>query len=227
MDIPKFVWKLKKYAFEKSTTNSHFKKSLNFICKDSLKIGNDEMFFVVFKNSIFFIWKESDDLKDWISNFKFVDSWKTFFKYIFTKKENLINEKELDVHHDINQVAKYYYHNKVKSILQRHYTKEKKIYLCGYSRGGGIATIVASLLNYKRINLVTFGQHKVFSESMAEKFGANIIYKRIFFEKDFVTKVPLKFSHPISHEIILKKEWWHNLPFMKIKIHKSYDKFFK
>ncbi|MHA1840417.1 MAG: lipase family protein [Candidatus Heimdallarchaeota archaeon] len=159
-----------------------------------------------------FIFKGTDDVKDWINNIKY-------------KPET----EEWDFHKGFKLSGDRFYNNIKKIIFN------KKIIFIGYSRGGAIALYLADKLaeEYKHLSVecYTYGQPRVFSGNKCNEIETsfkNILYFRTYFQHDIVTKLPLKltgYKHLKGKNVVLKSKWWHWLPFlsMKIAVHLQYD----
>jgi poly(3-hydroxyalkanoate) synthetase len=165
------------------------------------------------------VFKGSDDIRDWVSNL------------------NVTPESEHYEFHSGFHLAALKFVNKVRSIISEN--KGKSISLIGYSRGGAIAAILAYLILKKsdklKIELTTFGQPRCFEEEKVKDVQYMILtdqlkYKRIFFQNDIVSRLPLRlqnFQH-VGDKLVLKAKWWHYLPFLtvKIKVHTYYERYF-
>ena len=213
MDKTKFMWNVLKHFFKKEDVNLN--KLSSHILEAIVVVKSDVMAYAVFTDKIIFAWQESNDIKDWVKNFCFTNN---FWKYLFSSKKKLENDKITWVHKDMNKVATIYT-KIVKNILET-YNKggQKEIWFGGFSRGGGIAKLVSNKVTTKaKTVLITFGQPKV-TESNKE-----IDHTRVYYQRDIVTKVPRKFKHPKAKEIKLKSKWWHWIPGATFKVHTSYD----
>lgn len=169
------------------------------------------------KNDILYIvFRGSDDLKNWIDNFKF---WKIRFKKVVPY--NGTNEK-IKVHYGF--ISDY---KKVRDIILNHSKSFEKIIVVGHSLGGAISYLCALDIRFNQgsdLACVTFGSPEVGNKEFVKSFNSRIINSyRIVNGSDLVTKLPSRifryFHVGKLYQIGIKKYY-----FISIKDHhrKSY-----
>lgn len=167
----------------------HYFKSMGFDEWTAIETGNTVAYVVVSSEVVVVVVRGSDDIEDWLLNGQFLHcpaqgEISFSFHRGFLKAYNCIRDKLRDA---VSQKA-----------------HDRKLWLCGHSLGGAIATICAIDIQHgtstPKPTLVTFGQPRVTdfagAEWMRETFAGR--YLRVVNEKDIVTRVPpevLRYQH--------------------------------
>jgi len=202
------AWKLYDMSFNHPLGDYY----TNIVCK------NDECKVYISDKNIDFVFRGSNDIKDWINNFKISDSF-----------------EKLEYHHGFLKSA-IRFKDSINNIIKNN--KNKKISFIGFSRGGAIALILAIKLckndKNRKIDCFTFGQPRIAKKGkVKELFNLkNLNYTRVFYAKDLVPGLPFKiqdFKHLPGTTFELPAKFWHYIPLLtvKVKIHTSYGDYFK
>lgn len=184
---------------------------------------NDECKVFILPDRMVIVFRESNDLDDWISNLRYSGK---------------------DYHKDLKKCADKF-NNSLHNIISTH--NPDLISLTGYSRGGGLAFLMTEFIIKKfsciPLECVTFGQLKVLTEQkmfkLRKRFKTfNFNYRRVYIPRDIVIHTPYYYEHlkaknsiehPFIEEVKLRpKVWWYYLnPFYiwtGIKSHELYRK---
>lgn len=213
-DTAKKYFRYYSMAFEKS-----FKPAGFTYCK----IKTNEMCMFETAKELLFIFKGTDEWKDWGVNLRFLH------------KEDKSNWES---HNGFRESAESFEKEIARKI--KYTDPKKEISFVGYSLGGAIAII--SAINFTRkyenrkFKCITFGQPRVYGDDdihkMIKKMDS-LDYYRVYFKDDIVANIPLKtcgYCHLPAKELILKRKWWHKLGvfgtrlIVQIFIHKLYRK---
>ena len=155
--------------------------------------GPAQGFIVLDNNKLVISFSGSNELKDWITNFKaYITPYYCFNNYCGKVHSGFIE-----------------YYNNIRSIVQEEVTKytldenieadEKEIVFCGYSLGGSCvlaALDVSYIKNCPKLSVYTYGSPKVGDKTFSRKFKEQInISYRFVNDYDIIPSFPSPFKY--------------------------------
>lgn len=162
-------------------------------------LGHDKMLFIDRRKFIVFAFAGSDDLKDWVNNFKVNDlqEHKGFYESFSKFKREIF------------------------FILDQH--PKKNIYITGHSRGAAIATFCAEFIARecnRPCSCFAFASPMVGNKKFRESYNKLPINHTVIRNGwDIVTYVPPGIFRHVGKRIRLKQPWFHRLMFWRVKDH--------
>jgi len=167
-------------------------------------VENDYAFCSVESDRLVFVFAGSDDIKDWVNDFKRGNN-----DWI---KHNHIHK---GFYFSYEPFKKW-----VTTIVAQHFNKD--IYVTGHSRGGALALLCAYNLGLRehKVSCITFGAPKVFKKR--KKFNLLSIYNtNVIIKRDKVPRLPYSFKRT-GKTVVLKSRWFYYLPMGWVKAHLDY-----
>ncbi len=194
----KKAWILSDYIY--LDCEVHNKLPPNIECVTMLRRGSDRCVIWKDNDSLYIVFRGSDDIKDWLSNFD--AGW--------GGEHDSISESYEGFTKDISHIAKHY--------LNLDWT------ICGHSRGGALATFCAENLSMiKPLSCITFGAPAVYRKEGRDHYNRlPIDHTNIFVRGDIVATSKLihlaGFRH-VGKEVVLPASFLNNFTFFRVKAH--------
>ena len=201
--ILKVMFNLSRNTYNSNSINAF---SLSHVC------DNDKMVVTGDSNFLVFSFAGSDDIQDWINNFR-MDS----------LKEHRGFESSFEKFHDI-----------VDKYMKTYFNRD--IYVTGHSRGGALATQCAEYIakNYGPCSCVTFGSPRIGNRTYRDMYNKlPINHTTVRNGWDIITYLPPVIYKHVGKVITLKQHWWHRFMYWRVKDHlkgsytKAINKYYK
>jgi len=172
------------YGGEHGKVKPVFEKTKEFTFK------NCQGFFGYEDDTLWIIFRGTDQLDDWVKNFRFS-----------LKKINNIKYKKVTPYEGINPKVKVHegfiiIYKQAREVIFNEAEKYNKIVVTGHSLGGALTTLCALDLSYwypdKYIFSVPIASPKVGNKYFVRSYNKRVPHSiRIVYGEDYITKVPL------------------------------------